>query len=160
MTARALYLFLFVIALSVFPFVVFNLLISSTSLLPGAKSFVISTGSMEPVLPVGSIIYTLRQPEYKVGEVIAFLKDSGVVSHRIIGTTIVGGERYYLTKGDANNVVDEDLVQKNSVYGKIVTFVPIVGNIILLYKNPLGIIFGTVLPTLLFLASKISPYSY
>ncbi len=160
MPARALYFSSFLFTLIVFPFVVFNVLLTKTSLLPNAKSFVISTGSMEPAIPVGSIIYTMKKSEYRVGEIIAFLKGKGVVSHRVVGTTMVGNNKYYLTKGDANNGVDEDLVQERSIYGKIVTFIPEVGKIILFYKNPFGIILGTVLPTLLFLVTKIIPYSY
>lgn len=158
MPARALYFSFFLLTLFVFPFLVFNLLLTKTSLLPNAKSFVISTGSMEPVIPVGSIIYTLRKSEYKVGEIVAFLKDKGVESHRIVGTTKVGGNNYYMTKGDANTIVDEDLVLESDVYGKIVTFVPNIGKIILFYKNPLGLILGTVLPTLLFLLGRITPF--
>lgn len=157
MPARTLYFSFFLFTLIVFPFVVFNVLITKTSLIPNAKSFVISTGSMEPAIPVGSIIYTMKKSEYKVGEIITFLKEKGVVSHRIVGITMVGSNKYYLTKGDANNRVDEDLVQEGSIYGKIVTFIPEVGKIILFYKNPFGIILGTVLPTLLFLLVKIQP---
>lgn len=144
----------------VFPFVVFNLLLSRTSILPGAHSFVISTGSMEPTLPVGSIVYTVRQSSYRVGEVIAFLKNKGTVSHRVVGSSTVGGEKYYETKGDSNSIKDIDLVHQTTIHGKVVAIVPIIGNIVLFYKNPFGILLGTVLPTLLFLLAKIIPYSY
>lgn len=151
MPARTLYLCSFVITLSIFPFLVFNLLLLRTPLLPDTKSFVISSGSMEPVLPVGSIIYTLRQSEYKAGEVVAFLKNKTTISHRVIGLKRIGNDTYYVTKGDANTVEDSDLVLENSVIGKVVAFVPFIGNIILFYKNPIGIILGTVLPALFFL---------
>ncbi len=143
MPARLSYLFLFCISLVVFPFVIFNILLTRTSILPGARSFVISTGSMEPSLPVGSIIYTVSKRQYRVGDIIAFLKNNSTISHRVVGT-------YYITKGDANTDLDQDLILEKNIYGKIVAYVPIIGKIILFYKNPLGIILGTVLPTLLF----------
>lgn len=155
MTARAFYLFLLGILLIVIPFLVFNILITRTLLLPGAKSFVITSGSMEPVIPEGSIIYTIKQQGYKIGEVITFVKDTTSISHRITNLVKVGSEIYYETKGDANSVADKDLVSSRNVFGKIVSFVPVVGNIFLFYKNPLGLILGTVLPTLLFLAPRI-----
>lgn len=149
MPARLPYLFLFCISLVVFPFVIFNILLTRTSILPGARSFVISTGSMEPSLPVGSIIYTVSKSQYRVGDIIAFLKNNSTISHRIVGTTKVGKDTYYITKGDANTDLDQDLILEKNVYGKIIAYVPIIGKIILFYKNPFGIILGTVLPTLL-----------
>lgn len=151
MPARVLYYSYFTLLLFIFPFTVFNFLVTTTSILPGTKSFVVVSGSMEPAIPTGSIIYTLKKPQYSSGDVVAFIENKHTISHRIIGLKTVGHDIYYSTKGDANKIEDENLVPSQNIYGKATTVVPIVGRIVMFYKNPLGKIIGIVLPILLFL---------
>jgi signal peptidase len=82
---------------------------------------------MEPKVPTGSIIYTLKEKIYNKGDIIAFVDNNVAVSHRIVGIKELGSEIYYSTKGDANNMEDEDLVSKEAVYGKIIAVIPFVG---------------------------------
>jgi signal peptidase len=151
MPARVIYYSYFTVLLFIFPFTVFNFLITTTKILPGAKSFVVVSGSMEPLIPTGSIIYTLKKPQYNVGDVVAFSNNKHTISHRITGLRIIGKDVYYSTKGDANKVEDEDLVPLQNIYGKATTVVPVIGRIIMLYKNPLARILGIAAPILLFL---------
>ena len=90
---------------------------------------------MEPAIPTGSIIYTIKEKEYQNGDVITFLDGKGNTSHRIVGSTTVGGERYYITKDDQNEFKDEDLVSEKDVLGKITTTIPFVGRAILFLRN-------------------------
>ena len=70
------------------------------------KPLVVLSGSMEPTLPTGSVIYyhPVEESDLKVGDIVTFkLKDNKtLVSHRI--TSINNG--IIQTKGDANNSVD------------------------------------------------------
>jgi signal peptidase I len=150
MPARVVYYSYFAALLFIFPFTVFNLLITKTSLLPGAKSFVVVSGSMEPAIPTGSIIYTLKKPQYHVGDIIAFIHNNQTISHRVVGLRKIGSDTYFSTKGDANKGGDEDLVPLQNIYGKATTMVPLIGRIIMLYKNPIGQVFGIILPIFLF----------
>src|SRR4029079_14899624 len=103
------------VTISVFiflPFVVFTLITSKTTLFPSLKSYVVVSGSMEPAIPTGSIIYTLAENFYSKGDVIAFNINEKVVSHRVLGVETVGNEIYYTTKGDANKTRDQNLVSR------------------------------------------------
>lgn len=70
----------------------------------------VETGSMEPVLPVGSIILVKSVKDtanIEVGEIVTFYDVSGRrVTHRIKSRVEIDGEIMYITKGDNNNVED------------------------------------------------------
>jgi len=121
------FVFYFSFLFFVLPFTIFNVIVLKTPLLSNIKSFIISSGSMEPKVPTGSIIYTLKEKIYNKGDIIAFVDNNVAVSHRIVGIKELGSEIYYSTKGDANNMEDEDLVSKEAVYGKIIAVIPFVG---------------------------------
>lgn len=118
----------------IFPFTLFNFIVVNTQLIP-IKPFVVTSGSMDPAVTTGSIIYAVRQKEYKIGDIIAFSDDKENISHRIVGMTIINGEKYFSTKGDANSQVDEDLITQNNIYGKVTTHIPFIGNAILFLRN-------------------------
>jgi signal peptidase len=74
----------------------------------GGHFSVIMTGSMEPTIPVGSIV-TIKKvnPEYvKVGDIITFKAGESTVMHRVIDKIVENGSYYFRTKGDANEVPD------------------------------------------------------
>lgn len=85
----------------------------------GYERYVIVSGSMEPGIPVGSVVYDEVVPvdDIKVGDVITFVPppEFGVddpVTHRVVQATVIDkagsnpGDRLFLTKGDANEDVD------------------------------------------------------
>ena len=81
------------------------------------KPLVVLSGSMEPTLPTGSVIYyhPVEESDLKVGDIVTFkLKDNKtLVSHRI--TSINNGN--IQTKGDANNSVDSLDLTYSSIMG-------------------------------------------
>ena len=119
----------------IFPITIFNFVIVNTQLIPAIKPFVVTSGSMEPSIAVGSIIYTVKQKEYRVGDVITFKERDGNISHRIVGVEVIDGEKYYMTKGDANRESDGNLVEEKNVYGRVTSRIPFVGNAILFLRN-------------------------
>lgn len=141
----------------IFPFLVVNLVLNKTAVISHTRSFVVSSGSMEPFVSRGSIIYTTQGKMYSIGDVVTFFIGGETISHRIVGVVKLGSQIYYSTKGDANYIRDLDLVPVQNVYGKVITVVPIVGFIILLFKTPIGLSIGTVLPALLFLYARVFP---
>lgn len=99
----------------------------------GYSSFFIETGSMEAVMPAGTLVFTKENPQgiYKVGEDISFFASNvngKVVTHRIVE---VGededGYRFYVTKGTNNPDNDIDPVYAQNIIGKVVYKVPEVG---------------------------------
>ena len=110
--------------LLILPVVVFTLVSSKTNIIYGIKSFVILTGSMEPNLPTGSVIYTKPVQNYSKGDIIAFKQADRTVTHRIVD---VKGTNTFVTKGDANNAADNDPVSLDRIIGKQLFSIPYLG---------------------------------
>lgn len=136
----------------VLPFIIFTFVTSKSPLLFDFRSFVVLTGSMEPVLPVGSMVYTQPKPSYAVGEIITFKDAEGrTVTHRILE---VKGEKF-VTKGDANNAPDRNEIPKDRVIGSVFFDVPYVGKYTDFLKRPQNFILFIVLPALVFVGFEL-----
>ncbi len=88
----------------------------------------VKTGSMEDGIHVGDYIFTYKCDKYNVGDIVTYDVNGFFVTHRIVeknGNKII-------TKGDANNVVDEEIDEK-SIKGKMIYNGGIL-NIIIKYK--------------------------
>lgn len=105
----------------------------------GWQQMVVLTGSMEPEMPVGSMVYVApTEPKDLVqGDVIAFAGgDEGTVTHRVVENRIVEGQ--LITKGDANAEEDVEPVRYADVIGKVVLAVPGVGELFAAMATTLG----------------------
>lgn len=95
----------------------------------GMKLLVVTSGSMAPEIPVGSLIIVAAKSSYIPGEVISFNEEGGraLTTHRISRIEEIGGGVKFFTKGDRNE--DEDLspVYSNKVVGKVVVKIPKLG---------------------------------
>lgn len=84
----------------------------------GYKPLVVLSGSMEPSIKTGSIIYysKVQEKDLKVGDIITFKTETKkeYVSHRI--NSIEDGK--YETKGDANEVADPIKITYDQIVGK------------------------------------------
>lgn len=94
------------------------------------------TGSMEPAIPVGSIVITKEQSSYEMEDIISFQEEGAIITHRIIS---IDRERY-ITKGDANNVADTEEVQQKQILGKVILTIPLLGYLVMWLMSPVGII--------------------
>jgi len=89
------------------------------------------SGSMVPVFKVGGLIVVkpVESSAVEVGDIISF-KWPGIdtpVCHRVIEKSEVDGSLFFLTKGDANEEPDPQLVSAQDVTGKTVLHIPYVG---------------------------------
>lgn len=85
----------------------------------GGNAFDITSGSMEPEIPVGSLVITKDvSPETLVqGDVIAFQSGGAVVVHRVAENDAAAQE--LITKGDANEIEDLRPVPYAAVIGLV-----------------------------------------
>lgn len=94
----------------------------------GCHWVTIESGSMAPALPVGSVCFVAPQEKVERGDIITFTTGSKeeplIVTHRIIG---MAGSDEYVTKGDANTVSDEAVVQKDQLLGTVRFCIPYLG---------------------------------
>lgn len=103
------------------------------------KQYVVVSGSMEPKIKTGSVVFINHNYKYdklKENDVIAFkLKSGSVVTHRIVKITKEG----IVTKGDANKKED-GITTENNYVGKLLFSIPYVGYIIKVFTTTKGII--------------------
>ena len=93
----------------------------------GYQVYSVISGSMEPAIPTGSLVYIgeVEPAEVAEGEVIAFYgaRDSAsIITHRVVENRVVTGE--FVTRGDANQTKDMNPVPYENVIGKVVRSVP------------------------------------
>ncbi len=144
-----------VILFLLLPIIIFTLITSKSSIINGIQSLVVVSGSMEPTLPVGSIIYVQPQIAYAAGDIIAFKdKTDQTVTHRV--TDLAFNEQtVYITKGDANKNKDAGPVSADKVIGRAYFHIQYVGYFINYLKTPKGFGLFVILPTALFILSEI-----
>ena len=103
----------------------------------GYKSFIIKTNSMEPTIDINDVIITkkVQEEEIKVQDIITFIKDNEVITHRI---TIIENEeniKKYTTKGDNNNIEDSFKITYDNIEGKHILTIPNLGVIVKVLEN-------------------------
>ncbi len=131
-------------------------LLSVLGIPKSAQIFVVETGSMEPEIPQGSMVFVSQQDSYQVGDIITYKSNLGEiapkninVTHRIADIKNDNGDTFYETKGDANTGKDPWTANKLDVLGKVTFHIPYVGYIIGFAKTKLGFIFIILIPALL-----------
>lgn len=101
--------------------------------LAGGTAYTVTTGSMRPTLPPGTLIVTrpVDPATLGIGGVITYQAVSGrpsVVTHRIVGVGYAAnGEITFRTRGDANGTADANPVRAVQVRGSLWYAVPYVG---------------------------------
>lgn len=116
------------------------------------------SGSMEPEMPVGSLILTKQVDEketFKTGDVITFRTSENIlVTHRIIEVEH-NGQRF-ITKGDNNNGPDVEPVLADNIVGKYSgTTIPYAGYVFHYMNTKQGAVLFLFIPGLLFLGHAI-----
>ena len=106
----------------------------------GYQNFAVISGSMEPNMPVGSIVYA--HPEdfenIKVNGVISYrVNEETMVTHRVV--EVNEEDKSFITKGDANDVNDANPISYENVVGVVKMCIPLLGYITMYIKTPLGI---------------------
>lgn len=127
--------------------------------LPGKVELkIVQSGSMTPVLPVGSVVMITPATTYGVGDIITFGKDTSKripTTHRIVGTERVDGVLHYQTKGDANEEADNALVPHSAVIGSVAVTVPRLGFVLDFARSREGFFLMIVIPALLVIVDEL-----
>lgn len=104
----------------------------------GYEVYNVVSGSMEPAIPVGSVLYVEKTEPAEVaeGDVIAFRSAGTVIAHRVLRNRVVEGE--FVTKGDANQEEDMNPVQYQDLVGRVSSHYPVMGHLLFLYTSNVG----------------------
>lgn len=104
----------------------------------GYGMYNIVSGSMEPEIPVGSVIYVeeVRPEDVQEKEIIAFQSEDSIIAHRVVKNKIVEGE--FTTKGDANAENDMRPVAYTQLVGRVARHYPMLGVMMEIYTSKVG----------------------
>ena len=111
--------------------------------LTGHELFIVRSGSMEPAIPVGSVVIVQPVPPatLRVGDVITFDRTEGMaitVTHRIVAVEGNPVAPTFRTRGDANGAEDPVTVTYAGMGGKVVASVPYLGYVHNALAHPLA----------------------
>lgn len=120
---------------------------------------VVRSGSMEPAVPLGSLVWLRPSDFYAAGEVIAYSHpDSNnaqtVVLHRI-ESKIKNDTVSFRTKGDANTSVDAFNVTESDIIGKMEFQIHLVGYVVSWLRSQVGVLVTVIFPVVLFITHQI-----
>ncbi len=104
------------IIFKVFYILIIIYLIIFIPVLWGKRPLVVISGSMEPILKVGGILYyeKINLDDFNKDDILVYQLNEHIVSHRIVNINEYGFE----TKGDNNISNDSYIVDKNNVIGR------------------------------------------
>ena len=134
------------------------LLATKVPVFGGIELKIVQSGSMEPNIPVGSLIVVKTADQFKKGDVITFGADTKTqipTTHRIVDVQGSGGVLYYTTRGDANDVDDPKPVIKDDIIGKVVLSVPTLGFLLDFARTPRGFLFLVGVPAFLIVLDEL-----
>ena len=128
----------------------------------GYSVFRVLSGSMQPAIPIDSLVVVKRTDAGKIqeGDIISFYSrdpslDGFVNTHRVVSIEKEQENITFTTKGDANVIDDRYGVASADLIGKVVLISPILGKLVRLLANPLIFLPLIVLPLLVILLSNL-----
>ena len=88
---------------------------------------IVGSRSMEPTISKNDLLLIQNDHSYYAEDIVTYVSPQGsLVTHRVKEVSNQG----YITKGDANNVPDEEISGHNRVLGRVVFVLPGVGGIV------------------------------
>lgn len=112
--------------------------------LPGVyKLFLVQSGSMSPTINTGDMVIVQPSKHFYQNDIITFVGSSFTTTHRLIN---IDGQNF-TTKGDANQVSDQEKINQSQVVGKVNYIIPKIGYLIMFTKTLPGLIILIIIPS-------------
>ena len=113
----------------------------------GYDTYYIQTGSMDPVIPEGSLVFVkeIAFSDVKAGDIMTFHNDDETefFTHRVVG--IDENNQMFTTKGDANKEEDPSPTSYYFAKGRVDFSVPLVGYVAEFFNSVIGkVVIGAV----------------
>ena len=139
------FLFIKLLYIIIIPIILYDLVLIIQSIVKpdsipsifGIKTFTIVSKSMEPMLEIDDVVFIKEYDSNKLqkGDIIAFIQDQDIITHRIEKIESKEENRVFITKGDSNNVTDLKKVNDFQIEGKYIGKIPKIGKVFTLLKN-------------------------
>lgn len=113
-------------------------------ILLGIRPMIVMSGSMEPDIKTGSLVFVNTKAEFskiRVNDVITYRLLDSYITHRVTEIT----EHGLKTKGDANGTEDFGIITEKNFYGKKTGYIPYAGYILFYLKKNLILIIAAVI---------------
>lgn len=138
----------------------FFLFITSNDI-SGIRSFIVKSGSMEPIIPTGALVVTqyTHPVHLKKDDVITFIRpteERDFITHRILDINTRNDYTSIQTKGDNNKTPDNWKVGGGNVVGKVNFMIPYLGYILTFVQSKVGILLFILIPAIYILVEEIS----
>ncbi len=107
--------------------------------------YIVTSGSMQPTIQTGSIVFSSPLKNYKTGDVVTFKNSAdseSFITHRIV-SVIMGS---YTTRGDANSAIDGAQIKPSQIVGKVIIGIPFLGYAANSAKDPKIFILLVIVP--------------
>lgn len=143
---------------AVFTVLILFILILAASFLPlpgNFKAFVVQSGSMEPTVKTGSLIFVKPAQSYEVGDIINMVNGKSSVTHRIVTKKTENGTTVFETKGDANEEADVELTPQSKVFGKMLFGLPYAGYPVAYAKTQKGFLLLVIIPSVIIIYEEL-----
>ena len=135
-------LYIMLIPTILFSLLVILLELGNSGMFPSSlniEMYTVTSESMSPRLNINDIIVVKKgyeNKEYKVGNIITFKNTKGeIITHRIAEIINTDFQKAFVTKGDNNQVSDEEIVKYDNIIGKVIYTMPKFGLVMKLLKN-------------------------
>lgn len=106
----------------------------------GYQIYTVISGSMEPDIPLGSLVYVHEIDPAAVveGDVIAYYggTNGSIITHRVVYNQTVA--KNFITKGDANDIEDMVPVEYDRLLGIVVKTIPKLGQLMTMFTETRG----------------------
>lgn len=112
------------------------------------KPVICISNSMQQEFEVGDIIISKEVSEnsIKMGDIITYRENGAIITHRVCDIVKENNQIKYITKGDSNNTIDDNLVDYNQIEGMYCYKIPKLGSLILTLKKPQVLVLIALLP--------------
>lgn len=108
----------------------------------GLESLVVSSGSMSPAMPVGTVALTREVDSRSIstGDIISYRRRgfAETTTHRVANVKVDGSQVVFTTKGDANGAPDPEPVIVEDRIHRVEYVVPAAGYVVRYARTPLG----------------------
>lgn len=122
------------------------------------KVFTVQSGSMEPTIKTGSLIFVKPMADYSVGDIITrrTIDPKVTITHRIVSKEEIQGKIAFETKGDANDAPDGEKFTKDGIIGKEIFKIPWFGYPVGYAKTTPGLILLIVIPAVIIIYDEMN----
>ena len=147
----------FILTLVLMAVLVFSLLQSRFTggppTIAGHRLYVVLSGSMSPAFEAGGLVVVrpAEAEEIAVGDIITYWEPgegAKLTTHRVVEVEDENGLQF-ITKGDANEVVDQEPVPAENLVGKVVFAIPYAGYVADFAQSPQGLVTLVIIPGIL-----------